>query len=236
MRGRFPLEGSDQLISLAWLEESRQQGPQEDDGTSEVWVGIDVAGPGEDETVAYVRQDGRVIAWKAWAGSDPRGEVKQFLTPYLGRLRRINVDSVGIGYYFYIDLRDWVQGKGIANPGGAFTVAPVNVGEAARNGEQFFNRKAEHYWGLRDRLLKDRIPGLTDQRAIAQLASLKYKSTPRGQVQIESKEDARKRGIKSPDRAEAIMLCFADEGEPAIVEFYRRRIEAERQRGERPVR
>jgi hypothetical protein len=32
----------------------------------------------------------------------------------------------------------------------------------------------------------------------------------RGQMLIESKEDARKRGIKSPDRAEAIILAFAD--------------------------
>jgi len=31
----------------------------------------------------------------------------------------------------------------------------------------------------------------------------------RGQVVIESKEEARKRGVRSPDRAEAVMLAFA---------------------------
>ena len=34
----------------------------------------------------------------------------------------------------------------------------------------------------------------------------------RGQVVIESKDDARKRGVKSPDRAEAIILAFAELG------------------------
>ena len=53
------------------------------------------------------------------------------------------------------------------------------------------------------------LAGLTDERAIGQLAGLRYSHNSRGQVVIESKQDARKRGVKSPDRAEAIMLAFA---------------------------
>ena len=44
---------------------------------------------------------------------------------------------------------------------------------------------------------------------MAQLASLRYQHNARGQVVIESKEKARKRGVRSPDRAEAMMLAFA---------------------------
>ncbi len=37
---------------------------------------------------------------------------------------------------------------------------------------------------------------------------------------IESKEEARRRGVKSPDRAEALMLAFAPEGELDVAAIY----------------
>jgi hypothetical protein len=42
---------------------------------------------------------------------------------------------------------------------------------------------------------------------------------------IESKEDAAKRDVKSPDRAEAVMLAFSDRT-PAIMQWYKNRAEA----------
>jgi len=56
---------------------------------------------------------------------------------------------------------------------------------------------------------------LTDERTIGQLAGIRYRHTARGQVEIERKEDVRKRGVKSPDRAEAVMLAFA---RPAVTQ------------------
>ena len=69
------------------------------------------------------------------------------------------------------------------------------------------------------------IAGLTDELAIAQLASIRYRHNARGQVEIESKDEARKRGVKSPDRAEAIMLAFADRT-PGIMRYYQDMAEA----------
>ena len=45
---------------------------------------------------------------------------------------------------------------------------------------------------------------------ISQLASIKYEHNARGQVVIESKDHLKSRGVKSPDRAEALMLAFMD--------------------------
>jgi hypothetical protein len=59
------------------------------------------------------------------------------------------------------------------------------------------------------RVAKADIAGLTDERTISQLASILYEHDARGRVAIENKDDARKRGVKSPDRAEAVMLAFA---------------------------
>jgi hypothetical protein len=58
-----------------------------------------------------------------------------------------------------------------------------------------------------------------------QLASIRYQINPRGLIEIESKDDLRKRGVGSPDRAEAIMLAFADQT-PGIMRYYEHKAEA----------
>ena len=92
-----------------------------------------------------------------------------------------------------------------------FRVQAVNVGQAAMDSERFVNLKAELFWGVRMRFESCDVAGLMDDKTIAQLASIRYQHNARGQVVIESKEEARKRGVRSPDRAEAMMLAFAPE-------------------------
>jgi hypothetical protein len=65
---------------------------------------------------------------------------------------------------------------------------------------------------------------LIDELATAQLASIRYEINPRGLVEIESKDEMRKRGVKSPDRAEAIMLAFADRT-PGMLAYVRQTAE-----------
>jgi len=110
----------------------------------------------------------------------------------------INVDCVGIGYYLGKYLEDF-----------GFTVSYVNVGERPNDKEKFSNLKSELYWNLRMRFEDGDVHGLSSDKAVSQLAGIRYKSNARGQIEIESKEAARKRGVKSPDEAEAIMLCYA---------------------------
>ncbi len=181
-------------------------------------AGLDVAGPGESETVLCVRQGPRIVLLRGWASEDARGHVLDALLPFKSRLKRVQVDTVGIGYYMAKHLNDH-----------GFPVTQVNVGEAPRDRERFSNRKAEIYWQFRERASAGDLAGLTDDRAIAQLTGIRYSHNNHGQVVIESKEDARKRGVKSPDRAEAIILAFAElGGSLGILEFYRREVEASR--------
>jgi hypothetical protein len=44
----------------------------------------------------------------------------------------------------------------------------------------------------------------------ADLVSVGYKYTSDGKLLLESKQDMRKRGVPSPDEADAVALCFAD--------------------------
>lgn len=197
VRGAFPSQSEDALLSLAWLEAAglREITPQ----AGHDWeAGIDVAGPGEAETSLAVRQGPTLRAQLAWTDPDPRGEVLATLSLF-PQVQRVKVDSVGQGYYFarHLEEHGW-RGK----------VVDVNVGVTSAEPEKYVNLKAEAYWGLRLRASSGDFAGLTDSLALAQLASIRYKHNARGQIVIESKDEALKRGVKSPDRAEGIMLAY----------------------------
>jgi len=196
--GSFPEQAEDSLISLEWLEAARD--PIEVPGSHRVIVGIDVAGSdGGDETVVAVQAAGNILALGAWSLKDPLTKVNEFLLPYKPRIEEVNVDVIGVGHNFVPRLEAL-----------GYPCNQVNVGAATQFPDQFANLKAQLYWKLRELFEDGAIHGLNDELAISQLASIQWKANLRGLTQIESKDDMAKRGVGSPDRAEAIMLAFAD--------------------------
>ena len=195
--GNFPIQGDDSLLALSWLEQAKLREGGNDDG--ELFAGLDVAGAGKDETALCIRCGPKIVYLQAWAKSDPRGEVVAALKSCKGKLKNVNVDAVAIGWGMFQHLRS--EG---------FPVRGVNVGGTPRDRERYFNLKAELFWGFRQRAESGDLAGLQDDKAIAQLAGIRYEINARGQIAIESKPQARKRNVTSPDRAEAIILAFAD--------------------------
>jgi phage terminase large subunit len=196
--GSFPEQAEDSLIPLTWLEVARET--IEVPAHHRVTVGIDVAGSdGGDETVVAVQAAGNILALGAWSVRDPLTKVNEFLLPYKTRIEEVNVDVIGVGHNFVprLEALDYPCNE-------------VNVGSATQFPDQFANLKAQLYWKLRELFQDGAIHGLNDELAISQLASIKWKANLRGLTQIESKDEMAKRGVGSPDRAEAIMLAFAD--------------------------
>jgi hypothetical protein len=215
VRGQFPTQSEDALISLAWLESARA--PAVDTG-ERVVAGIDVAGPGKDETVVTVRCGDVILEQGFWTDADPRGRVVQLLNKWRSRLEAVNVDAIGVGYNFGLHLRDL-----------KFPVQFINVGESSPNPERFLNLKSYFFWSLRERFQAGQVKGLLDERTVAQLALIRYKPNARGQIVIESKEELLKRGVKSPDRADSVMLAFAVRHDPvdALIDYYFPRLEGD---------
>lgn len=205
VRGQFPMQSTDALLSLAWLEAAKARPAAWTERGGEVIAGVDVAGPGEDETVVYVRQGPRILEMHAFPDADSRGRVLQALQPWLHKnLKRVNVDSAGSGHYFQLHLQDHLPKT--------VMVHGINVGESPSDDAaamKYRNLKAELYWYLREQFRDGMVSGLTDQTTISQLASILWAPNSAGKTEIETKEKARKRGVKSPDRAEALMLAFA---------------------------
>lgn len=164
-------------------------------------AGVDVARYGDDQTVFLVRQGNKVLDIVSWSHLDTTfsaGKVADLIREHKPIVT--NIDSIGVGAGVFDPLR--AEG---------FAVREINVGEKASDETQYINKRAEYYKKLAKRFEMGEID-IPDHAILASnLASLKYKYN-KTKLQIESKELARKRGVKSPDFADALMLAFIDSG------------------------
>lgn len=195
--GDFPEIGEDTLISPRWIEAAqvRELAP----GPHSV-LGVDVARFGADETIFALARGPvvRIVAEHAkLRTTETTGHVIN--TKREHRADEIRVDGVGVGSGVVDELLE-----------AGHDVVDMQSGAAAIDNEHFANARAEWWWGLRQRFEQGDIDiDPDDDELAAQLGAIKYKYTARGQVLIESKDDMRKRGLPSPDRADAVMLAKA---------------------------
>jgi hypothetical protein len=205
--GNFPDEGEDSLFSLRDIEAAQERDIDATDAACE--VGVDVARYGGDESVAYVRRGGRVIGADYWRGADipgSAGRVAALCRRVGGTL--VKVDDIGVGGGVTDLLSAEFKDKGV-------TVQGVNVGVAAWDSENYANRRAEIYAGLAQRFKEgDIVIPKDDSLLVDQLMAHRKTFTARGQMKLPSKEDFYKNrssslAWKSPDRADALALCFA---------------------------
>lgn len=206
--GEFPAQATDAVFQLGWIE--RAALPYEDEqlradlakaANPYIQVGLDIAGPGDDETTAYARIGPYVIGFESWAKADPLDEFMLFLGKLHQRFPGLQIvivgDAVGIGWYFL---------RAVARRG--YDVRAFIAGAAPVDPVLFLNAKAEAYWRLREHMKAGGVFGVTDEDTQAQLSDVRYRELPRGVIEIEHKDEARERGSSSPDRAEALIIAF----------------------------
>lgn len=116
---------------------------------------------------------------------------------------RVKIDKNGVGKGAYDRAREQDRRD----------IIGINVGEGARDNEQFENLRAELAWGLRERFQDGDIDlDPHDEDLAAELVGLKFERSSRGRTKLESKADLRRHGKPSPDHADALMLAFAPAG------------------------
>ena len=77
-----------------------------------------------------------------------------------------------------------------------------------------FANKTGLMWGRVRKLLKEEALSVWDnEELIAQLSNRKYTVSSRGKIELEKKEDMKKRGVSSPDIADALALALFNETE-----------------------
>ena len=96
-----------------------------------------------------------------------------------------------------------------------YRVLPFNASERAMGkgpgGLEFLNRRAESGWGLRALLDPANDPTVClppDDELLGELVAPRWSVTSAGRVQIEGKDDLRKRLGRSTDSADAAVMAF----------------------------
>jgi hypothetical protein len=81
------------------------------------------------------------------------------------------------------------------------------VAERASDDKEYA-RVRDELWGKVKESLQEGLSLPEDEELAGQLSAPKYKFDSSGRIVIEKKEDMKKRGIDSPDRADGLCLSF----------------------------
>ena len=72
-----------------------------------------------------------------------------------------------------------------------------------------FSNSTGKMWGLlREKLKNNDIELIYDDKQITQLSNRKYRVNSDGEIELERKEEMKKRGLNSPDRGDALVLSL----------------------------
>lgn len=195
--GEFPESSLDTLIAAKHVADAQAR---ELEPAGHPKFGVDVARYGSDSSVIAMMRRGVARILESWGKtSTVETTGKVVVAARMWGPDEIRVDGVGVGGGVVDQLAE--QG---------FPVIDMQAGSGADDPRMFLNARAEWYWALRQQFEDGAIDlDPEDDDLAAQLTALRYHYTSRGQVVIESKDDMRKRGMPSPDRADALMLAAA---------------------------
>lgn len=206
VRGTFPRHGEMEFISAALVDEAMDREPVEG-RSAPLAMGVDVARYGSNESVIYFRKgrDGVTIPFRSFRGLSTVELATQVqLASQQYHCDGIFIDGGGVGGGVVDNVRNMhlfcfdVQFGGKDDVGGS---------AQGNDGERYANKRAAMWGAMRAWLRQGCLP--RDAELKAQLVGPTYTFNIRNEIQLESKEDMMKRGVESPDKADALALTFA---------------------------
>ena len=207
--GEFPLADDDTIIPFHLVEAATQRDIELDEDAQTVW-GLDVARFGSDKTVLAKRQGNVITEVNGWQGLDLMQTVGRVKAEYDGlpshlRPREIMVDVIGMGGGVVDRLREL-----------NVPVRGINVAESPSMGDTYTNLRAELWFKMRGWLEQRGAKLPKNEQLIAELTSIRYSFASSGKMKAEGKDDMRKRGLSSPDYADAVCLTLASDAATAL--------------------
>lgn len=200
--GEFPTADDDTVIALELVEAARKREVVARD-VRPVW-GVDVARFGDDTSALAKRHGNRLLEpVKEWHGKNTMQLVGIIVDEWMKtdedmRPSAIVVDVIGIGSGV-VDRLDELD----------MPVIGINVAESASNDDKYFRLrdelwfKAQGWFAARDVLIPN------DEKLISELTAVTFDYHSDGRYVVESKKMMRKRGMPSPNKADAFNLTFA---------------------------
>jgi len=198
----FDVTGEDALIPLALVLEAlgRPVGYRSARPVMGLDVGLSLGG---DPSAIVVRQGGKIIHAEQFRLDDTlavAGRARECFDAF--RPEALYVDGIG-----------WGAGVAHVLSGWDLPVTAVNVAEAASCSERFSRLRDELWWKTRE-FFAARLCSIDDSLELAhplaaELSAPAYSYLPSGKIKVEGKDDLKRRGVPSPNLADALVLTMA---------------------------
>jgi len=178
-----------------------------DDGM--VIIGADIARMGDDRTVFWKRKGLKTIKYAVHnklRTTQVCDQLEQFMD--FDKTIELRVDDTGVGG----GVTDEMMKRG-------YQVIGINFGGVAQDGDKYPNWISEAWFHMVEILPEAELP--YDSGLLMELSSRQWKMDNKGKRRVESKDDYKKRGFRSPDIADACIICYGDPHSPNILEYYK---------------
>lgn len=196
--GEFALADDDTLIPADLVDSAidRDIVTPEDE---EIVYGVDVARYGTDRTALCKRRGNVVLEIKSWGGLDLMQTVGTVVNEAkLDNPTEICVDTIGLGSGVADRLREM-----------GYNVVDVNVAESSAMNPNANKLRDDLWMSVKDWLGTRAVKLPKDESLRQELVAPRYTFTSLGKIVVESKDSMRRRGMRSPDLADALCLTFA---------------------------
>lgn len=229
--GQFPSQSEFSLIPINLIQQSmeitksyeagRKAGKLDEYTRHDGWkipdggleVGVDVARYGMDRTVLQMRRGGWVDKPMAWSKQDTQATTDRVIASIQPTDPHtiLRVDDTGVGG----GVTDALLRRKSTRKGDEaqwhYRVTGINFGSASEEPDRFVNMRAEMFWNLREQFFAKAIALPDDPELANELGSIRFKLNSAGKIEIEKKDEIKKRTGKSPDKADALALAFASD-------------------------
>ena len=201
----FQVSGLDPYIKPETVLAARKA---ETEAIGERRLGVDPARFGDDRTSICYRQT-RKVHWIRSYTKKSTMEVAGLVVMAIKetKAQQCAIDVGGLGAGVYDRVAEIVGGSGWDGP--SCQVVQVNSSESPIDAVKYTNKRAEMWGEVREWLQRQpaQIPDVDELQA--DLTQIRYSYDSNNALKMERKEDMKKRGLRSPDMADALGLTFA---------------------------
>lgn len=214
--GDFADDGNDGVVPIAWLEAAHERWKTWAEEIGEVStldaIGVDVARSGNDFTVLAPKSGSIIVELRKYQGLDTMGTVARTTGLIDAFGGTAVVDVIGLGAGVFDRLRE-LRRPSLPFNASASALSRDGSPLRDRSGELgFLNLRAAAWWGFREQLDPAYEPTLAvppDDDLTGELLAPRWRQQSGGKVQVESKDDIRKRLGRSTDKADAVVQACA---------------------------
>ena len=212
--GDFPTQEDDVFMPLPLVEAAVGRDLLDED-VGKITLGIDVARYGDDETIIAQKVGGKITMPVIAHGQNLMRTVGDIVICYRRVLKEnptykgvvtAYIDDTGLGGGVTDRLQEVKREEGLNR----LEIVPSNFGvKPPQDGSEMKYADITTYmWANVKYLMENQQLSIeNDEELVAQLTVRKYSITSNGRIVLERKKDMKERGIKSPDRADAVALC-----------------------------